>query len=110
MGAGMAASQNSMHMQDVLKQLRNPNVRVGDGRRHKRAKCFLLATVQHNKYTCECIVEDMSVGGCKVNNTDGQLAIGQSVVISIPEQNMSLNGMVMWVRGKAAGLCFNLSI
>lgn len=105
----MATSQASMHMQDVLKHLRNPNVRVGDGRRHKRAKCFLLAALQHNKYSCECIVEDLSVGGCRLNNTDGLLAIGERVVISIPEQKMSLNGMVMWVRGKTAGLCFNLS-
>lgn len=106
----MAASQTSLHMQDVLKTLRNPNVRVGDGRRHKRAKCFLLASVQHAKYTCECIVENLSIGGCKVNNTNGQLAVGQRVIISIPEQQMSLNGMVMWVRGLAAGLCFNLSV
>lgn len=105
----MATSQTSLHMQEVLKHLRNPNVRVGDGRRHKRVKCFLLAAVQRNKYTCECIVEDMSVGGCRVNNTDGQFAVGETVVISIPEQKMSLNGMVMWVRGKAAGLCFNLT-
>lgn len=106
----MATSQTSLHMQDVLKNLRNPNVRVGDGRRHKRAKCFLLASVQHNKYTCECIVEDLSIGGCRVNNTNGQLAVGQRVIISIPEQQMSLNGMVMWVRGSTAGLCFNLSV
>jgi len=51
----------------------------------------------------------MSVGGCRVNNTDGLLAVGEMVVIDIPEQKMSLNGMVMWVRGKAAGLRFNLT-
>ena len=51
----------------------------------------------------------MSVGDCKVNNTDGLLTIGETVVINIPEQKMSLNGMVMWVRGRTAGLCFNLS-
>ncbi|WP_026783668.1 PilZ domain-containing protein [Pleomorphomonas koreensis] len=105
----MATSQTSPDMQEILKNLRNPNIRVVDGRQHKRVLCFLLATVQHNKYTFECIVEDMSVGGCKVNNTDGLLTIGETVVINIPEQKMSLNGMVMWVRGKMAGLCFNLS-
>jgi len=105
----VAISKTSLHMQEVLKNLRNPNLRIGDGRRHKRVRCFLLAAVHHNKYSCECIVEDMSVGGCRLNNTDGQLVVGETVVISIPEQKMSLNGMVMWARGKAAGLCFNLS-
>ncbi|WP_370673995.1 hypothetical protein [Pleomorphomonas sp. PLEO] len=44
-----------------------------------------------------------------MNNTDGLLVVGETVVINIAEQKMSLNGMMMWVRGKAAGLCFNLS-
>jgi len=65
--------------------------------------------VQHNKYTCECIVEDISVSGCRVNNTDGLFTVGETVIINIPEQKMALNGMVMWVRGKLAGLSFNLS-
>ncbi len=96
-------------MREVIRNLRNPNLRVGDGRQHKRVKCFLLATVQHNQYSCECIVEDMSIGGCRVNNTDGLLTVGETVIINIPEQKMSLNGMVMWAHGKMAGLRFNLS-
>ncbi|PIP01059.1 hypothetical protein KL86PLE_130267 [uncultured Pleomorphomonas sp.] len=105
----MAMSPASPEMLEVIRNLRTPKIRVGDGRKYKRVKCFLLATLQHGKYTCECIVEDMSVGGCRVNNTDGLLAVGEMVVIDIPEQKMSLNGMVMWVRGKAAGLRFNLT-
>lgn len=105
----MATSPTSPDMREVIRNLRNPNLRVGDGRLHKRVKCFLLATVQHNKYTCECIVEDISIGGCRVSNTDGLFTVGETVIINIPEQKMSLNGMVMWARGKMAGLSFNLS-
>lgn len=105
----MTTSLASPAMREAIRNLRNPNLRVGDGRHHKRVRCFLLATLRHNKYTCECIVEDMSVGGCRVNNTDGLLVVGETVVIAIPEQKMSLSGMVMWARGKSAGLCFNLS-
>ena len=105
----MATSQTSLSMAEVIKRLRNPNIKICDGRRHKRVKCFLLATIHHNKYTCECIVEDMSVGGCLVNRTDGLFVVGETVIINIPEQKMALNGMVMWIRGKAAGLSFNLA-
>lgn len=51
----------------------------------------------------------MSVGGCLVNRTDGLFVVGETVIINIPEQKMALNGMVMWIRGKAAGLSFNLA-
>lgn len=100
--------QSGRDMQEIMKALRNPRLRTGDGRRHKRAKCFLLATVQHNKYIIECIVEDISIGGCRVVNTDGLLVVGETAIVDIPEQKMSLNAMVMWVRGKTAGLCFNI--
>lgn len=103
----MTMSNYAPGMQEVIKALRNPNLKVGDGRQHKRVKCFLLASVQHNKYFCECIVEDLSVGGCRINNTDGMLIVGETVIVTIPEQDMALNAMVMWARGRAAGLCFN---
>lgn len=104
----MTMTQEAPDMRSIISALRNPRLRTGDGRQHKRVKCFLLATVQHNKYICECIVEDISIGGCRVSSTDSLLMVGETAIIDIPEQKMSLNAMVMWVRGNAAGLCFNI--
>ncbi len=56
-----------------------------------------------------CVVEDISVGGCRIRVSSNRVDVGESVTVDIPSQQMVLDGMIVWKRHGEAGIQFGYS-
>ncbi|WP_237155106.1 PilZ domain-containing protein [Oryzibacter oryziterrae] len=102
----MPNSSNCADMNDIIRQLKHPHLRVEDGRKHQRADCRWPATLNRQTTAIKCCVENISVGGCKIRIGTNGLGVGDRVQVNIPDQQMVLTGMIVWLRQHEAGVSF----
>ena len=98
---------SDQEMAALIEQLRNPKLRVGDNRKAQRRLCRWPAVIlRPERENLSCIVEDISLGGCRVAVTGSRIVLGETVVVDIPTQKMVLDGTVIWKRDREAGIEF----
>lgn len=77
-----------------------------DLRRFKRRRAKWPAILHIKPQNRRAVVEDISVGGCKLHVNSHGISVGSTVVVEIPGQKMVLDGRVCWVRFSEIGVDF----
>lgn len=78
----------------------------GDLRKHVRRACNWPSVLHVKPYARMARVEDISVGGCRLNVSTFGLECDTLVVVEIPGQGLRLDGIICWKRGDEIGVNF----
>lgn len=93
-------------MDDMRQRLRNPVVHEGEARKAARKICQWRAMLRFGVMEVGCIVEDIGIGGCRVQLFSGKIRVGTSLSVCVPVHDKVFRGKVVWKRGDEAGISF----
>ncbi|SOC03559.1 PilZ domain-containing protein [Stappia indica] len=81
-----------------------PTVR-GEIRSAPRANCTIPAIIVDRGISISCIVEDLSITGCRVR-MKGQAALSRRFVFEFPKRAIKVEAELVWMNGDEAGIRF----
>ena len=89
---------------DCLKRLKNPAVRTGEYRRCRRVACHVSATLVIGTFEIACVIEDLSISGCRISVSGVEVTRGEIVFVRIPRKKIEKKARVVWFNDSEIGL------
>jgi hypothetical protein len=81
-----------------------PTVR-GEIRSAPRASCTIPAIIVDRGVSISCLVEDLSITGCRVR-MKGHSALSKRFVFEFPKRAIKVEAELVWMNGDEAGIRF----
>lgn len=81
-----------------------PTVR-GEIRSAPRASCAIPAIIVDRGVSVSCLVEDLSITGCRVR-MKGHSALSKRFVFEFPKRAIKVEAELVWMNGDEAGIRF----
>ncbi|MBO6893779.1 MAG: PilZ domain-containing protein [Roseibium sp.] len=79
---------------------------IQDKRTFPRRRTRWQGILKHDESHRPCIVEDISVGGCRIAVNTKDMKFRDRVVIEIESQKLRFHGEVRWTKNDEAGVEF----
>jgi len=77
-----------------------------DARKFPRRRSNWAALLKHGESHRQCLVEDISAGGCRVAAKTRGMAFNDRVVIEVHSKKLRFHGEIRWIREGEAGIEF----
>jgi len=77
-----------------------------DARKFPRRRCTWSALLKHGVSHRQCLIEDISAGGCRVATKTRGLTCNDRVIIEVHSKKLRFHGEVRWIREGEAGIEF----
>ncbi|SDU07693.1 PilZ domain-containing protein [Stappia sp. ES.058] len=84
--------------------LKKPTVR-GEIRSTRRVDCIVPAIIQDKGASIACMVEDLSISGCRVR-LGSFISLSRTFLFEFPRKDIKVLAELVWINGDEAGIRF----